>query len=170
MKKFAMIVVASAMMCACSPKSNVANNVSNPKGDGELTAEVAPSIAASEPRNVVAKASAFKMSGDYADRVAVTVGANGRLTYFPAPSDITSDSAPLALGDGWYLNRQGIGPNSVFTKWTFEEYMALGKVPTPQEILDAVIPGAMVTEFVTLPVTASEARNMTSEQLLKLLE
>lgn len=127
-------------------------------------------VIGSEPRNVVAKATVFKMSGDYADRVAVTIGPNGDLTYFPAPSDINDTSAPVEIGDGWYLNRQGLGANSVFTKWTFTEYAALTSVPNPREIMDAIIPGAKVTEFRTLPITASEASDMSSRQLLDYIE
>lgn len=103
------------------------------------------------------KATVFRMSGDYADNVAVTLNPDGTLAYFPAPTDITVDSSPLALGNGWYLNRQGIGQNSVFTKWTFKEYSRLPKVPSATEIKDAIIPGATVTEFRQLPLSLQEA-------------
>ena len=116
------------------------------------------------------KATIFKMSGDYADNVAVTVNASGVLTYFPAPSDLTAASAPVALGDGWYLNRQGLGPGSVFTKWTFEEYSALPAAPSTREIIDAIIPGARVTEFRTLPIAASEASEMSEGELMELIK
>lgn len=119
--------------------------------------------------NTMPKATVFKIEGKYADHVAVTLGPDGNLSYFPAPSDISAASVPVALGDGWYLNCQGIGANSVFTKWTFEEYKALSKVPSPDEIKAAIIPGARIEDFRTLPVTASEARNMTPEELIKLL-
>ena len=33
----------------------------------------------------VLKATAFKMSGDYSNNVAVRVGKDGRLSYYPAP-------------------------------------------------------------------------------------
>ena len=102
--------------------------------------------------------------------VAVTLNADGSLAYFPAPSDLTSASAPVEIGDGWWLNRQGLGPGSVFTKWTFDEYRALKSVPSAAEIKAAVIPGASVTEFKVLPVTASEAMSMSSPELLKMVK
>lgn len=105
----------------------------------------------------IPKASAFRMSGDYADKVGVTLNPDGTLAYFPAPTDITSQTPPVALGDGWWLNRQGISANSVFTKWTFDEYSSLEAVPSPEEIIAAVIPGAVVTEIVTLPLDIHEA-------------
>lgn len=76
---------------------------------------------------------------------------------------------PVEIGDGWWLNRQGLGPNSVFTKWTFDEYRALKTVPTPEEIKAAIIPGATVTEFHTLPIPASEANSMQVDKLRSLL-
>ncbi len=66
----------------------------------------------------VLKATAFRMSGPYQNNVAITVGPDGRITYFPAPSDISKNSAPVEIGDGWWLNRQGLGPGSVFTRYT----------------------------------------------------
>lgn len=106
---------------------------------------------------MIPKATVFRMSGDYADKVAVTMDSEGRLLYYPAPSDITQYSAPVSLGDGWWLNRQGLGPESVFTRWTFAEYAALPSTPATEEIVAAVIPGSKVTEYRILPVTASEA-------------
>lgn len=103
------------------------------------------------------KASIFRMNGDYADKVAVTLNKEGNLQYYPAPTDISEDSAPYSLGDGWYLNRQGLATNSVFTKWTFDEYRALPKTPSPEEIKAAIIPGSGVTEMQQLPVSISEA-------------
>lgn len=116
------------------------------------------------------KATAFRMSGDYADRVAVTLDADGNLLYYPAVTDITAASAPVEIGDGWWLNRQGIGPNSVFTKWTFAEYRALGKTPSQAEIKAAVIPGALVEAFRQLPLTMSQAANESPASLLKYLK
>ena len=103
------------------------------------------------------RATIFTMSGDYADKVAVTFNPDGTLAYFPDPMDITANSAPYSLGNGWYLNRQGVAPNSVFTKWTFNEYRALPSPPSPEEIKAAVIPGARVTDFEQIPVSISDA-------------
>ena len=108
-------------------------------------------------------ATVFKMSGDYADKVGVTLNSDGTLAYYPAPADISALSAPYRLDDGWWLNRQGISSKSVFTKWTFEEYANLPATPTQQEIIDAIIPGARVTEMVTLPIPANEALSHPSD-------
>lgn len=127
--------------------------------------QIQPQIIGSQPLNQVLKATIFKMSGDYADNVAVTLGPDGNLIYFPAPGDISVGSKPVAIADGWYLNRQGLAPGSVFTKWTFEQYSQLPSVPSPSEIKKAIIPGARVSEFLTLPISASEAASLTPAQL-----
>ena len=102
-------------------------------------------------------ATAFRMSGDYANNVAVTLSPEGELVYFPAPTDITADSEPISLGEGWWLNNQGLGPNSVFTKYTFAEYAALPEVPSLEQIKLSIIPGAKVTGFMELPMKIGEA-------------
>lgn len=112
---------------------------------------------------MIPKATAFRMSGDYADNVAITLDADGVITYFPAPSDITADSKPLSLGDGWWLNNQGIGPNSVFTTYTFADYAALPEVPSIEQLKNAIIPGAVVTQFIELPCSINEANRNLNE-------
>lgn len=119
---------------------------------------VAPQTPATGEFKALPKATAFRMSGDYVANVAVTLDSQGNLTYFPAPTDITSSSAPLQLADGWWLNRQGVGINSVFTKYTFEEYAALPSVPTVAQLKEAIIPGARVTAVITLPYAVGEAQ------------
>ena len=111
----------------------------------------------------IPKATAFRMSGDFEDNVAVTLNADGELTYFPAPSDITADSRPVSLGDGWWLNNQGLSPKSVFTKYTFAQYAALTEVPSPSQLKKEIIPGAMVTQFIELPFDINQARNNLQE-------
>lgn len=163
-------------LSACSKKISETNNTAEAvtgatsQQNDQLAVKAPDNIIGSAPHNAIAKATVFKMSGDYANNVAVTIDAQGNLLYFPAPSDISVMSAPKSIGDGWYLNRQGLSSNSVFTKWTFEEYASLKTVPTPQQIKDAIIPGAYVTAFLTLPVSASEAASMTSAQLIDLIK
>ena len=108
-------------------------------------------------------ATAFKMSGDYEDNVAIGMNNNGQLTYFPAPSDISDNSVPIDLGNGWWLNRQGIGPDAIFTKFTFKEYSDLRQVPTISELKESIIPGARVTRMVQLPYHIGEASSHIEE-------
>lgn len=103
------------------------------------------------------RASAFRMSGDYADKVAVTLNPDGTLAYYPDPKDISEMSAPVNLGNGWWLNRQGVADGSVFTNWTFEDYSRLDKVPSREDIINSIIPNARITEIKVLPLSLSEA-------------
>ena len=156
MKKGMILALPLALALAgCSHKTQ--KTVSVPAGTGETAQELPTVMKEGQPAAMMPKATAFRMTGDYADHVAVTIGDGGRLTYVPAPTDITANSAPLEIGDGWWLNRQGLGPGSVFTKWTFTEYRALKSVPTQDEIKAAIIPGACVSEFRRLDVTPNEA-------------
>jgi len=106
---------------------------------------------------VMPKAVAYRMSGDYAANVPVNLGADGSLVSYPAPSDVSEASMPLPLADGWWLDRRGVGRNSVFTRYTYAEYSALKTVPSPAQLLASVIPGAAVTEVLSLPMTPGEA-------------
>lgn len=112
-----------------------------------------------DKRNYLPDATAFRMSGDYSNNVAITISPDGILIYFPDPQDITADSEPISLGEGWWLNNQGLGPNSVFTKYTFAEYAALPQVPSIEELKKSILPGAKVTDFIELPMKIGEASN-----------
>ncbi len=104
------------------------------------------------------KAVLYSMNGDWSQYVPVTLSPDGQsLISFPSPSDVTDLQTPVSVGDGLWLDRRGINRNTAFTKWTYAEYAALKEVPSPTEILANIIPGARVTEILTLPMTASDA-------------
>lgn len=147
----ALILTAGLFLGGCTAKKEVsAAKTETPV----LTAT--PKVVDGESR-AVAKASIFRMNGPYSNNVAITLNADGSLAYYPDPTDIKDSSSPYDLGNGWYLDRQGIGSNSVFTRYTFDEYRKLPAPPSHEELLEAVIPGAGVTEIVSLPLDYSEA-------------
>lgn len=152
----ATVISSAAICCAlflggCSAKKEAAQT------DGVPVIAPKYKMMVGEDRGQTLQATVFRMSGPYAGNVAVTLNDDGTLAYYPDPSDLKAGSAPAELTDGWYLNRQGLGPNSVFTRFTFGEYMALPAPPSQKEITEAVIPGARVIEFKQIPVAASEA-------------
>ena len=153
MRLFSLLAGALAVGCLASCANKNVKTISVSEANPLGTAIVRPQ----KELNFIPKATAFRMSGDYADHVAVTLGENGKLAYYPEPRDISEASKPISLGDGWWLNRQGLGPNSVFLKYTFEEYSNLKNVPSQEEIMEAIIPGAKVTTFRALPIGMSEA-------------
>jgi len=104
------------------------------------------------------RAEIYKTAGDFADKVPVTIDrTTGELAAYPAPTDITDDSSPLPLADGFLLDRRGIGVNTMFTRYTYAEYRALSEAPTPQEISGAIIPGSGITVLMRLPMSPGEA-------------
>lgn len=157
MKSILFTLPLAAMIVSCSPKT---------KTYTLPTPEPAPSnkIIVRQPvKSSMPKATAFKMNGDYADNVAITIGPNGNLIYYPAPTDISTRTAPIRLEDGWWLNCQGISSSSVFTTYTFSEYSKLPSVPSQAQLLESVIPGAKVIQMVQLPYTITEAQSHISE-------
>lgn len=155
MKKILAGILAVTTICGCSKKT-----VDGDTGKTDIATVEASAVAlgykSSKPMNAVPKATAFRMSGDYSDNVAITMNGDN-IVYYPAPSDITENSKPISLGDGWWLNRQGIAQNSVFTKYTFEEYAKLKQVPSVEELKASIIPGAHVTQIHVLPYSINDA-------------
>lgn len=161
MKKTILIVALISLLASCAPKSSV---YTKKEGGYSMSTTsttqkqgVALPATGSKPIGIIPNATAFRMSGDYSNNVAVTLSPNGELLYFPAPSDITAYSEPIELGEGWWLNCQGLGPNSVFTKYTFAEYASMAETPTPEQIKMAILPGARVTGFMELPMKLNDA-------------
>ena len=97
----------------------------------------------SAPVSALPKAVIYRTDGDYARHVPVT-----------APGDVRGGN-PVALANGFWLDRRGIGPNTAFTRWTYEEYAALPATPSPAEIMANLIPDARVTEVYRLPFAPS---------------
>lgn len=107
--------------------------------------------------SVIPKVIAYMTSGDYSNNVPVTVSQSGELLSFPAPTDIPADATPVRLSSGWLISKVGISQNSVFTTYTFDEYRQLEQLPSPNEMLNAIIPGSRVTATMQIPLTLEEA-------------
>lgn len=111
------------------------------------------------PSKFLPRAVIYKTSGDYADNVPVQLGPDGSIESYPAPSDVAPGrSTPVALADGFMLDRRGISPAAAFTRYTYAEYAALPQAPSSAQLRAAIIPGARVTEMFTLPMTPAEAQ------------
>lgn len=109
--------------------------------------------------NYLPKAVIYKTNGDFNDNVLVNMDdARKAILSYPAISDVSSNSAPIVLKDGWLLDRRGgVNPNSAFLNYTYQQYSSLKKQPTAQALMKEVIPNAKVTEVKVLPITYNEA-------------
>ena len=108
-------------------------------------------------RNALPKATIYRTSGNYNNHVFITLGTDGTVISYPAPSDVTEESAPLELKGGWLLDRRGISKNAAFLRWTYAEYHALPSTPSIDQLKAAILPDARVTAIERLPMTANEA-------------
>lgn len=113
----------------------------------------------SKPSAYIPKAVIYRTNGDYAQQVPIALNAQRTaVVSYPGPGDVSEASSPVALGDGWLLDRRGgVGLNSAFLRYTYAEYARLQQAPSAAELMSAIIPEARVTEVKTLPITLSEA-------------
>ncbi|MBE0655825.1 MAG: hypothetical protein IH594_18640 [Bacteroidales bacterium] len=85
----------------------------------------------------------YKTKSDFFNNVPVTLNANkDKIVAYPAPGDLYYRgelSLPVELNNGYLLDRRGLGPNSVFTSYTYEEYSKLEPPPTIQELYESII-------------------------------
>lgn len=105
----------------------------------------------------------YKTSGNFTDNVPIQLNeSRTAVVSYPAPSDITAESAPVKLADGYLLDRRGISSNTVFTTFTYSQYSRLTAAPTAEELMKAVIPGSQVTEIVEMPfnITQTDAASL----------
>ncbi len=102
---------------------------------------------------------AFKPGGDYAGNVMVTLSPDLReVISYPECNEVDSSMAPVKLARGYYLDRGGVGPNTVFLRWTYDEYSRLPETPTPSQIIEAVIPDSHIAEIIEIPLGINYAK------------
>ena len=138
-----MIVACSAGRSGASSSAGVAAGAGLQRGQSEAL-----------PKAVI-----YRTNGDYDNNVPVNVDdTHKKLLSYPAPSDISKRSVPVDLGEGWLFDRRGgVGINTVFLSYTYDEYSALKSTPSQSELMQAVIPGSAVTQCIVTPVFFSEA-------------
>lgn len=107
------------------------------------------------------KATVYRTTKDYRDNVPVTMNeARTEIVSYPAPSDLRCGdgyATPLALRDGYWLDRRGVNANSVFLDYTYAQYASLATAPSTDELKRHIIDKQPFTEMFTLPITTDEA-------------
>lgn len=147
--------ILSIGLTAChSTKTDITQGTS-PVGDTEVRSpdNDVPSIRR-EPAT-----RAFRPNGDYAANVMVTLSPDCReVISYPECNEVDSSMAPVKLSRGYYLDRGGVGPNTVFLRWTYDEYSRLPETPTPSQIIEAVIPDSHIAEIIEIPLGMNYAK------------
>lgn len=122
------------------------------------TEVVNSSVGASSPVRMLPKAVIYKTKKDYNNLVPITLDASHtKVISYPAPSDLVN-AKPTLLANGYLLDNRGIGVNSVFTGFTYDEYAALPQAPSIEELLASVVD---FDPFVEIYVT-NDARSSTN--------
>lgn len=124
--------------------------------DGTIVRAAPP--AEGMPRQYVLKAMVYRTNVPCPDRVAISLNsARDAVQSFPAPADVSSESAPLALADGWWLDRRGLGPNPAFIDMSYEQYSRLKEPPSTARLMRMILPDVSVTEVRRLDMTPQQA-------------
>lgn len=151
-KPLAMIMAVSAIAAAgCKSMKD--------SGDAAPDFSVQPAVVSGKPSAYIPKAVIYRTNGDYNQNVPITLdAARNAVVSYPGPGDVSEASTPVALGNGWLLDRRGgIGLNTAFLRYTYAEYAKLAQVPSASELMGSIIPEARVTEVKTLPITLNQA-------------
>lgn len=84
----------------------------------------------------------YMTKGDYQNLVPITLSADkSEVVAYPACSDLKNGNGymkPIALGNGYYYDQRGVGPNTAFLKLTYEEYCNLPQQPSLKELMQYV--------------------------------
>lgn len=152
------IVVGTLIFFGCTSVKPKEGNPSNTKvvsGKGVHGRIIPPQ---NNAVNALPKAHIYRMNGDYAQNVPIQINASGQIISFPDPRDLSITSEPIKLSDGWWLDRRGVGLSTAFTKYTYQQYMALKEPPSIQQLKNSIIPEARITEIAVLPFTPEQAQ------------
>ncbi len=107
---------------------------------------------------VLPQAIVYRTNSDYINLVPVTLSDDGAtILSYPDPSDVKGDVTPIALDNGYLLDRRGINRNTAYLDYTYEEYAALESAPSVKELMEHIIAKNAITEIYRLPIAASEA-------------
>lgn len=85
----------------------------------------------------------YKTHKDYHQYVPVTLSADkSAIVSYPDIKDVFYKDTlayPTRLAKGFWLDNRGIGPNTAFLKFTYEEYSQLKATPTPDMLLQNIL-------------------------------
>jgi len=142
-------------VAGCGTKEQVASSAPAPQSENTT----ATPLSGVGKENTLPRAVVYRTRGDYANLVPVGMSADRtKITSFPAPTDIRPATCkPIVLEGGYLLDRRGVGKNTVFLDYTYEEYAGLPQAPSPDTLKAHVTDFNPITGLYVLPVSAGEA-------------
>lgn len=93
----------------------------------------------------------YKTKTEYNNLVPVTLNnEKTTITSYPAPSDLFKNgelTLPTPLPNGYLIDNRGIGLNTAFTSFTYEEYSKLRQAPCIEELMNNIIDNDPIVEL-----------------------
>ncbi|MCH5215385.1 MAG: hypothetical protein J1F10_00480 [Muribaculaceae bacterium] len=134
MRNLILTISIIVLLVGCGSKRHLNGNHSD-----ETRVEASVPVVMSSPVMDRPKAVIYKTKNDYINLVPITLDASKtKVISYPAPSDLVN-AVPTKLIDGYLLDNRGIGINTVFTRFTYEEYSRLKDVPSVAELLSSIV-------------------------------
>ncbi len=86
----------------------------------------------------------YKTKADYNNLVPVTLDeTHTRIVSYPHPADLKHSlsgyTTPTELNNGYLLDNRGVGKNTAFLNYTYEEYAALPDAPSMEEMMARIV-------------------------------
>lgn len=82
----------------------------------------------------------YKTSKDYSNNIPIVMNDDKTIILsYPAITDVTARKKPLKLRDSYCLDNFGIQKNTVYTSYTYEEYINLPSTPSIHELMQKII-------------------------------
>lgn len=94
----------------------------------------------------------YKTIGDFDNLVPITMNeSRTQITSYPAPTDLTINgnlTTPTRLKKGYLLDNRGINTNTVFLKYSYQEYSKLGEAPEIKEMMQNIAEKYPLSELI----------------------
>ena len=128
------IFIFPALIVLISLATSCNNNIEKQDKDSQAVT----GAAISGPDAIIYQTKAY-----YNDRVPVILNKEKtKIISYPAPQDLKYKgkvATPTELANGFLLDNSGITEDVAFLKFTYEEYMALEKTPSSEELMGFII-------------------------------
>lgn len=107
----------------------------------EMTAEKdqkKPGMSVAAPPLII-----YKTKNDYFNNLPVGLSEDKTfIVSYPDPADLYYEgniAYPTSLAGGYLLDNRGINIHTAFLKYTYEEFIALSQVPSPESLMDMLL-------------------------------